>query len=308
MSSASAPVRARGLVGRRYRGIEDLAPMQALLRVGRRLADVTTSWNPGDLEWWIASEDPAIDWSERITLWSLADAPERIIAWTWWTPPAELDWFVDPTLDTRDLRAGIMDALERPLSTIWATAGHEALVAQLRGLGYERSGDGFLDMTRGLDADDDPPLRLPVGFTVRPAELPADLDERVRVHRAAFAPSKMTVEKHLRVAQMPSYRPDLDLVCVAPGGTFASYCIAWFDQETGTVEFEPVGTDPQFQRRGLASAVMTEAMRRAAQLGAGVALVTSHGGEKGVGGAALYRSLGFRQVREFVPCKRLAQA
>ena len=282
--------------------------MQALLRVGRRLADATTSWSPGDLEWWIASDDPAIDWSERITLWSLPDASERVIAWTWWTPPDEFDWFVDPALDTPELRAAIIDGLDRPSSTLWTTATHDAVVAQLHGLGYERSGDGFIDMARGLDADDGPPLRLPAGFTVRPVELPADLDERVRVHRAAFAPSKMTVEKHLRVTAMPTYRPDLDLVCVAPDGTLASYCIAWFDQESGTVEFEPVGTDPAFQRRGLASAVMTEGMRRAAQLGAGVALVTSHGGEKGVGGTALYRSLGFRQVREFVPFKRAAQA
>ena len=178
-------------------------------------------------------------------------------------------------------------------------------MAQLRGLGYERSGDGYLGLARGLDAGDDPPLLLPGGLQRPVGELPVDLDERVRVHRAAFAPSKMTVEKHMRVASMPSYRPDLDLACVAPDGTFASYCIAWLDRETGTIEFEPVGTDPAFARRGLASAVMTEAMRRAARLGAG-SRTSRRRAVKGTGGTALYRSLGFRQVWEHAPFKRAA--
>lgn len=306
MSSASAPVEAPTLVGRPYQGGEDLAPMQALVRVGRRLADATTSWSPGDLEWWIASADPAINWSERVTLWSATTDPDRVIAWTWWTPPDELDWLVDPTLDTPALRTAILEAIDRPLGTLWTTTSHTSLVEFVRERGYERSGDGFVGFERPLDPDDDPLIRPPQGFTIRSVELPADLDERVRVHRAAFAPSKMTVEKHRRVAAMPSYRPDLDLVAVAGDGTFASFCIAWLDEETGTVEFEPVGTDPAFARRGLASAVMTAGMQRAAALGAGVALVTSHGGEKGSGGLGLYASLGFRRVWEHAPFRRAA--
>ena len=190
--------------------------------------------------------------------------------------------------------------------TIWTTTAHTAVIDLLAERGYERDGDGYLHFARSLDAADDPPLRLPDGFSVRAVELPRDLEERVRVHRAAFAPSKMTVEKHARVAGMPGYRPDFDLVAVAPDGTFASFCIAWLDDETGIVEFEPVGTDPAFARRGLASAVMNTAMTRAAALGAGVALVTSRGGEKGIRGTSLYRSLGFRQVRETVPFRRPA--
>jgi ribosomal protein S18 acetylase RimI-like enzyme len=304
VKTVTAPANAASLVGRPYAGLPEMARMQALIRVGLRLAYATTAWHPGDIEWQIATDDPAIDWSERITLWAAADEPASSVAWTWWRPGDELDWFVDPRFDTPELRSAILDGLERPPSSLWTTVGQESLVEQLTALDYRRSGDGYIGLTRRLEAEDDPPLLLPEGFTVRSVELPADLDERVRVHRAAFAPSKMTDEKHTRVASMPSYRPDLDLVCVAPDGTFASFCICWFDEETGTVEFEPVGTDPAFGRRGLASAVMTEAMRRARRLGASVAHVTSPAGQKGIRGTALYRSLGFRQVWELAPFKR----
>lgn len=52
----------------------------------------------------------------------------------------------------------------------------------------------------------------------------------VAVHRNAFAPSRMTVEKYRRIMNAPTYRPDLDLVVVAPDGTFAAFCIVWFDE------------------------------------------------------------------------------
>ena len=285
------------LVGRPYVGMDDLARMHALLRVGRRLADATTDLHPGDLEWWIGMGDPAIDWSERVTLWSLGGDPEPI-AWTWWTPPDELDWFVDQTVDGPAIRAALLDRLGRPLLTVWTPDHAAPLIEMLEMRGFTRGTTGYAHHARGLDPMDDPPLRLPDGFTVRSVRLPDDLDERVRVHRAAFAPSRYTTEKHRRVASMPLYRPELDLVAQAPDGTFASFAICWFDEETGTAEFEPVGTDPAFQRRGLATAVMTEALRRVARLGAGVAFVSSSLTRPG--GTELYRSMGFREVRRTV--------
>jgi predicted N-acetyltransferase YhbS len=42
---------------------------------------------------------------------------------------------------------------------------------------------------------------------------------------------------------------------------------------TNTAYFEPVGTDPAHQRKGLATAVMTEGLRRLKELGARRAFV-----------------------------------
>ena len=53
-------------------------------------------------------------------------------------------------------------------------------------------------------------------------EIPA----RVEVHRAAFAPSKLTVEKYERLQTMPHYTTEDDLVVEAPDGSLAAFAMA----------------------------------------------------------------------------------
>jgi ribosomal protein S18 acetylase RimI-like enzyme len=93
------------------------------------------------------------------------------------------------------------------------------------------------------------------------------------------------------VQRAPLYRRDLDLVAVAPGGEFASFCTVWFDNVNRMGVFEPVGTAPAHQRRGLGKAVMSEGLRRLKHLGATLATVGSYSNEAG----ALYSSLGFTE-------------
>jgi ribosomal protein S18 acetylase RimI-like enzyme len=96
---------------------------------------------------------------------------------------------------------------------------------------------------------------------------------------------------YLNVQRAPLYRRDLDLVAVAPGGEFASFCTVWFDDVNRMGVFEPVGTAPAHQRRGLGKAVMCEGLRRLKHLGATLATVGSYSNEAG----ALYASLGFTE-------------
>jgi len=91
------------------------------------------------------------------------------------------------------------------------------------------------------------------------------------------------------VQRAPLYRRDLDLVAVAPGGDLAAFCTLWFDDVTRTAAFEPVGTHPDHQRRGLGRALMAEGLRRVAGLGATLCTVGSYSEPAG----ALYASLGF---------------
>lgn len=93
------------------------------------------------------------------------------------------------------------------------------------------------------------------------------------------------------VQRAPLYRRDLDLVAVAPDGTLVAFCTVWFDDVTRTGSFEPVGTHPDHQRRGLGKAVMAEGLRRLRHLGATLATVGSYDEPA----HRLYASMGFTE-------------
>ena len=99
-------------------------------------------------------------------------------------------------------------------------------------------------------------------------------------------------EWYRNVQRVPLYRRDLDIVAVAEDGELAAFCTVWFDDVTRTAVFEPVGTHPNHQKRGLGKAVMSEGLRRAQRLGATLATVSSYS----TAAHALYESMGFTDV------------
>lgn len=96
-------------------------------------------------------------------------------------------------------------------------------------------------------------------------------------------------EWYQNVQRCPLYRRDLDIVAVAEDGAIASFCTVWFDDVTRTGVFEPVATHPDYQRRGLASAVMAEGLRRLRWYGADLATVGSYSEAAG----RTYAAMGF---------------
>ncbi len=138
---------------------------------------------------------------------------------------------------------------------------------------------------------DEPPAAapLPDGFRLRTVE-PADVPERVAIHRDVWAPSRVTESSYAQVRAQWPYRASLDCVCEAPDGRFAAYCLLWPDDENGVGELEPVGVRDAFRRRGLGAAVCTFALERWHEEGGRQAVVYCVGDAA----CALYRSLGFR--------------
>ena len=143
--------------------------------------------------------------------------------------------------------------------------------------------------SRELDGRVDEP-RVPAGYALRHVGGGADLERRMAVHRAAFAPSRMSAAKHRGVMGSQTYRPDLDLIVLAPDGSFAAFCIVWLDEANGLGVFEPVGTHPEHRRRGLGMEGLREGMRRVRALGARTAFVTSLGSAEPAN--ALYDAVG----------------
>jgi predicted N-acetyltransferase YhbS len=91
----------------------------------------------------------------------------------------------------------------------------------------------------------------------------------------------------------PSFQPDLDLVTVAPGGTFAAYVGIPYDRANKLGIFEPVCTHPDHRRKGLAQALMQEGLLRLEAMGAQFAMVDT--GDM-IPANRLYDTIGFSET------------
>lgn len=85
------------------------------------------------------------------------------------------------------------------------------------------------------------------------------------------------------------YRKDLDIITEYKDGPLTSCCILWYDEKTKIGMFEPVGTHPEHRKKGLAKAIMLEAIARLKKLGATTVYVECFGDER----KAFYNSVGF---------------
>ncbi|MDG4829804.1 GNAT family N-acetyltransferase [Solwaraspora sp. WMMD1047] len=148
---------------------------------------------------------------------------------------------------------------------------------------------------------------LPAGFRFRTAD-EAGPEAAVRAHVDAWTGSTYSARSYSDVRRTAAYRGDLHLLVQAPDGTMASSTIMWLDQANRTVEFEPVGTHPDYRRRGLARALMLRGMRLARAVGATHATVVCLGAPAHPAARGLYHGLGFRELSRDAPLIKPATA
>jgi mycothiol synthase len=158
----------------------------------------------------------------------------------------------------------------------------------------------FYQLARPLDAPIPEP-QWPAGFTLQPG--PADPARWVAMHNDAFSdhwdfhPVEVETREHWLTD--PNYRPDLDLIALAPDGTFAAFCYNVIDPEANAGRAQPeglvnlLGTRPAFRRRGLAHALLLTALRRFQDAGLARAVLGVDAANP-TGALRLYESVGFR--------------
>jgi ribosomal protein S18 acetylase RimI-like enzyme len=182
-----------------------------------------------------------------------------------------------------------------------ALEAHDETVAALEAAGYELDeGSWYEHMLAPLDDQLARPV-VPDGYELRTVRGDEDVEARVEVHRAAFAPSRVVPESYRRVMSAWPYRPELDQVAVAPDGSFAAFCLCWLDEENRVGNLEPVGTHPDHRRLGLARAVCLAGLRSLRAADADTALVHSVGGSAAT---RLYESVGFTARSRHLPFRK----
>ncbi len=147
-------------------------------------------------------------------------------------------------------------------------------------------------MSHFIIPDPFPEITLPDGFRLKSL---ADDNDLVKVHTAMWRgfnhgdnPPADGIEHRRFMQSAPNFRKDLNIVVEAPTGQFVSYCGMWYEPVHRIAYVEPVATDPDYRRMGLASAAVLEGIRRCGQQGATVAYVGTN--------KRLYLSMGFQQI------------
>jgi predicted N-acetyltransferase YhbS len=272
-----------------------------------------TSLRVGDLSW-LSREHTHRELALDIHLWE--GAARALNAWTYFRANGEFNVFVAPSAGLA-ADASLFDELLSVIDEA-ASASHEAgdpavtlvtyaidpsrspedraLAAALTRFGYQvdlevTAASGVL--SRSLESGL-PNVTVPPGYRLRWVQSPADVVGRVEAHRAAFAPSDLSVRKYQRLRRTWAYRPALDRIALTDDGQVVAFCTSWIDEQNASGLLEPVGTDPGHQRRGLARAVCADALRELHAAGARTAQV----GYTTAPARATYESLGFRKTNE----------
>jgi mycothiol synthase len=163
----------------------------------------------------------------------------------------------------------------------------------------------FFTMHRSFTTPLAPPA-VPHRFRIRPVEMPQDLAAYVALGNAAFAEHwhhrDETEDDLLRQMQDPGYRPELDLLAIAPTGDLVGFCTCTLDElflpkQSGCVL--GLGTHPSYRGIGLGRALLLTGLHRLCDqelLGADISV----DGENPTGAVHLYESVGFETYETWI--------
>ena len=275
------------------------------------LDDHFTHYHPGDIVHWMSSEHKGGGLDEHFWLYEEKD---ELIAFAelprgeW----AQYTLITDSKLCESSLELTLLAECQsimqqrikqnppdkRVLSTHVAASDQQRL-EHLTNLGYHLKPSKRVVTLQSLNLPIPTPV-LPDGFHIRSVASEDEADLVAEVHNRLFSP-KWTGAEYLKVMRTPGFDIERELVVVAPDGRFAAFLIYWLDPMSRTGLFEPVGCHKEFQRRGLAKALMYEAMTRMMDAGMTRAIVEHYSDNKSA--AKLYSSVGFKEHFKTFDCE-----
>lgn len=288
---------------RPYAGAEDLQSMIDLL-IAVRPAERITDY-PSIIDLQEALGIPALQ--ENTRLW--VDAEGQLVGFAFVDLYHNLRFEIAPQAGGSRIESQIVawgvECIQRAIHesgeavTLDASCRDDntARIALLKRHGFVRQEIRTLHMVRPLN-EPIPAPQLPPGFGICHVAGEHEVEELVALHRAAFGTENMTVEERLSMMRVPEYDPELDLLAVTPDGRFAAYCLCSISREenarTGRNEgyADTIATHPDFQRQGLAGALLLMGLRLLKERGMTTAVLGTS--SKNVAMQQAARAVGFR--------------
>lgn len=278
-------------------GIRYLEEVTRLCRRVRSAHPTVGQFEAADFQWWRmprATDDlPQLFWFDE------AGRPEAAVIATDWGDSVSLDPIVMPDARpewiARVVERGLTHADESGFDAvdIVIDCADDVIADVLAGHGFTIVEDELVESW--LDAAD------------RPAISPLDSDHRLASRLDTFAAPHHMIQRggpdaETRLRQTPLYRPDLDLVVLDSRDRVAAYGLFWFDPETATGLVEPMRTEDDHQRRGLARHLLTAGFDLLAEAGAESIKICFEPDNPAAKG--LYLSVGFEPVKQCATVSR----
>ncbi len=305
---------------RSYRGESDLQPLIDLFDACEQVDKLDLSITPAQLQ--LEIEAPGVDLDRDLQLWenakgqvigfgelSIAEPIEDNLAdGTLWA-------IVHPLARGGNLESQIIAWAEHRLGEVakerqgqpklftWSRDSRIDRIAIIKQHGFVEDRHFFF-LTQPL-TDTMPKPQLPEGFTIRAVNLEREAQAWADLHNRAFFGQwnyhPITVASCKNRLQDPNYLPELDLVAVDLDGEFASICYCSINPEHNTFLGRQEGwvallcTSPDFQRRGLARAMLLHGLARLKVLNMDIVKIGVDS-ENAFGARKLYESVGFDRL------------
>jgi mycothiol synthase len=314
------------LTMRPYAGEADLAPIVALLNGCDAVDQLDDNYSVDDLR--LEFADPQLDAARDLRLWE--DEAGRLIAFgQTWIPRdgEEVDGFLYWRVDPRARHGGVEDeviawsgerireaARERGQRAVLRSAARDRDrysqgVLERHGLTPARY---YFQMKRALDEPIEA-ARLPDGFALRHVASEADVEGWVEAYNLSFIDHHnhhpLTIEGHKHWLTRPGYRPERDLIAVAPDGSIAAFCFCMIDpadnernnRNEGWISM--LGTRRGFRKIGLGRAMLLHGLHRLKADGVDTAKLNVDA-ENPTGALRLYESAGFRTAHSWISYRK----
>jgi GNAT superfamily N-acetyltransferase len=258
-----------------------------------------------DLHWWWRTPR-STDRLRQLFWFDHLGRPEAAVIVTDWGEGIALDPIVmpDATPDwvAHVIERGLAHANESGFGAVdfVVDRADDVMREMLVGHGFAIEEDVRLTVVNAWLAADARPAISPLHEDYR---LSSRLGTTQRPHQMIHR-SGPDVETRLR--QTSLYRPDLDLLVLDTRDRVAAYGLFWFDPETATGLVEPMRTEDDHQRRGLARHLLTAGIDLLAEAGAVRIKICFRPDDPAARG--LYLSVGFEPVKQTAVLSRRASA
>jgi GNAT superfamily N-acetyltransferase len=289
-------------------GLQYLQAVTVLLQRIRAADPAAGLYEAADLQWWWAQRERSTDEVPQLFWFDELGRPAAAVVASGSGGEVQLDPIVMPNA-TPDWIAHVM---ERGLVRA-AEAGFESVCLEvdraeavfidtLLGQGFVE-GEGLVETW--LEANSRPKISpLFDGYRLSSRLNTEQQDsEHGLVPRAHHMIRRSGPHVETRLRQTSLYRGDLDLVVYDGNDSVAAYGLFWYDPTTATGLVEPMRTEDEHQRRGLARHILTVGIDLLAKAGAQRIKICFEPGNPASG--PLYLSVGFVPTQQTMRLTRV---